>query len=537
MAKINTMVPWNLAQLPHELVISMLAQEYPARHHQLRSLATLTHVSPPLDIVCYARCSLPSQPDAAPCRNCIVYGIEATGKTAVVASLLQRLSASPVGDENATPLHYAIINSLECVTGRHLFETTLRKVAQAVASDSSAPRCENLAQLTFELSKLLKHAPPPGMRGFVLVFDAIDRQREAPPTLLPALARLSEIVSRDAVICDQSRQCMSNADWRPQIPCLTTVFILTNPPPNALLTTSVAYVHFANYTKADFVKILSTTTPATLPNATAAETTELWARFCGAVHDALVKSAARSLPALQLACDSLWRRFTAPIREGNLGPKDFSKLLIAARVHFQDESLLDPSITRRNEIRGPPSANPYKAVQANKPTTQQSGTSLAELLPTTARILLIAAYLASHNATKHDLTLFSTYHHGKRKRRGGGLSVAGGAARSGGPRSKHRKIARKLLGAHAFVLERMLAVFTTVRNEWGVGGSSGSGSGLDADVSMALATLSSLRLLVRVGGGGDPLDRGGKWRVNVGWEVVRGLGRSMGIEVEEWLVE
>lgn len=311
---------------------------------------------------------------------------------------------------------------------------------------------------------------------------------------------------------------------------------MTNPPPNALLTTSVAYVHFTNYTKADFVKILSTTTPSPLPNTTPAETADLWARFCGAVHDALVRSAARTLPALQLACDSLWRRFTAPIREGNLGPKEFSKLLIAARVHFQDESLLDPGITRRAQIQSRPNAKTSKVVQRNNPTiASDSDTSLAALLPTTARVLLIAAYLASHNATKHDLTLFSTYHHGKRKRRGGGLSVAGGAARSSGPRSKHRKIARKLLGAHAFVLERMLAIFATVRNEWATGGH--SGSGIDADVSMALATLSSLRLLVRVGGGGDPLDRGGKWRVNVGWEVVRGLGRSMGVEVEEWLIE
>ena len=71
---------------------------------------------------------------------------------------------------------------------------------------------------------------------------------------------------------------------------------------------------------------------------------------------------------------------------------------------------------------------------------------------------------------------------------------------------------------------------------------------------MAMATLASLRLLVRVGGGGggkggmgggggafggsgDVMDRGGKWRINVGWEVVRGLGRSIGVEVEEWLIE
>lgn len=41
---------------------------------------------------------------------------------------------------------------------------------------------------------MLKHTPRPDLFRFVLVFDAIDRQREAAPTLLPALARLSEIV-------------------------------------------------------------------------------------------------------------------------------------------------------------------------------------------------------------------------------------------------------------------------------------------------------------------------------------------------------
>lgn len=121
-----------------------------------------------------------------------------------MASLLKGLS-TPTGNsevhDDTTHLHYVSVNSLECVTGRHLFETTLRKVAQAVGQNTSSTRCENLAQLTFELSKLLKYAPQFNVRSFVLVFDAIDRQREAPPTLLPALARLSEIVSNYADIC------------------------------------------------------------------------------------------------------------------------------------------------------------------------------------------------------------------------------------------------------------------------------------------------------------------------------------------------
>ena len=95
----------------------------------------------------------------------------------------------------------------------------------------------------------------------------------------------------------------------------------------------------------------------------------------------------------------------------------------------------------------------------------------------------------------------------------------------------------------------MLAIFVAVRREWDDrsreedgdeeedGGCWGHGIGMDGDVGMAIATLASLRLLVRVGAAADVMDRGGKWRVNVGWEVVRGLGRSMGVEVEEWLVE
>ncbi|KAG8160150.1 hypothetical protein KVR01_009686 [Diaporthe batatas] len=493
-----------MAQLPDELVLSILDQKFPCRQQQTRALATLI------------------SPGAAPCLNCIVYGVEATGKSAITEALLQRLGGSGSPHHPDSPiLQYAIVNSVECVTGRHLFETSVRNVANALGFGGFATRCESLAQLSFELSRMLTEAVRPESRHFVLVFDAIDRQKEAPPTLLPALARLSEV-----------------------IPSLTTVFIMTGPPPGCLRTSNVAHVQFPNYTKTDLVHILSAAPPKPLPNSTSAETADLWARFCGAVHDALTKSAARTLPAFQSACNSLWPRFTAPLREGNLGPKDFTKMLIAARVHFQDESLLDPGILGLSPHQ---QATPKASVQSvernpktigqgtTAPATATATTSLAVLLPTTARILLIAAYLASHNTVRHDLTLFSTHHHGKRRRRGGASSVIAGQ------RTKHRKIARKLLGAHAFVLERMMAIFTTVRHEWGIGVDGGEpldpGLGADADIGMALATLSSLRLLVRVGAGGDPLDRGGKWRVNVGWEVIRSLGRSMHVEVEEWLVE
>ncbi|KFH42246.1 Origin recognition complex subunit-like protein [Hapsidospora chrysogenum ATCC 11550] len=476
----------SLFQLPDELILAPVLQTYPCRERQIRSLATLLH------------------PDAAPCRNLTLHGIEATGKTAVTSSLLHSLAA------NVPTLRYTVVNAAQCITARHLFETVVASVAEAVdwPQDDVAKRCETLAALDVELCRMLMYTDRGDGFRFVLVLDAIDRAREAPPTLMPGLARLSEI-----------------------IPSLTTVFIVTAPPAHHLRSPSSPTLHFPPYTKPDFIRILTLSPPCQpIRNATLPETTALWTRFCAAVHDALVRPAARSLPAFRHACEALWPRFVAPLERGVYEPKEFSKLLVAARSHFQDEGVLNPGIV---------SVRPAAAAgqgQDGGPTPKSSTAELSALLPRLARMLLLCAYLASHNAPRHDLTLFSTHHQASRRRRRGG---GGGGAGGVGPRRQHRKIARKLLGAHAFVLERMLAIFAAVRTEWiDDGGREVGGQGaLDADVGMALATLASLRLLNRVGVGGDVMDRGGKWRINVGWEVVRGVGRSIGVEIEDWLIE
>ncbi|KAI1076541.1 origin recognition complex subunit 5 C-terminus-domain-containing protein [Whalleya microplaca] len=522
-------------ELPDELLATLI-ESFPCRDVQIRALATLLY------------------PRAAPCRNLIIHGTEATGKSAITASLLKALrDESPAADL----FNYAIVKSAECVTARHLFERTVGSVADALQWEgASVGRCETLAALTVELTKMLKYAERDAGWRFVLVFDGIDRQREAPPTLLPALARLSEI-----------------------IPNLTTLFLLTTPAPSLLRTASTPQLYFAPYTKAQYTTILSLQPPPPpfpLPNTSAQETADLWTRFAGAVHDALARPASRTLPRLRAACEALWPRFTAPVGAGTLRAREFSKLLIAARACFQDEGVLEPGIALRvrdplgpgssNSIsngggngngnangKGAPTTTPTPTPTPKKnPSTNTSTTDLATLLPPTARLLLIAAYLASHNPPRHDQLLFSTWHTGHKRRRGGGGggSIGGGGGR--GRRARHRKIARKLLGPSPFVLERMVAIYAATVREWVGGGADGEKTriGVDGDVGMAMATLASLRLLVRVGGGGPSgggagaamggvgdLDRGGKWRVGVGWEVVRGVGRSMGVEVEEWLIE
>jgi origin recognition complex subunit 5 len=148
---------------------------------------------------------------AAASRNIILHGLEATGKSSITEALLEELSTEPEatngtvnGDTPQDTLRYAIVKSAECITGRHLLEQTFGAVAKAVEWKGSMGRCDSLSQLVVELSRLLSSwttSDEDGNRRFVLVFDGIDRQRDAPPTLLPALARLGEIVRPSFPFC------------------------------------------------------------------------------------------------------------------------------------------------------------------------------------------------------------------------------------------------------------------------------------------------------------------------------------------------
>lgn len=93
-------------------------------------------------------------------------------------------------------LRYAIVNSAECISGRQLLEQTSLALAKATGYRGTLGKCENLAQLAVDIGMLQEQwlQSSQGRKRLVIVFDGIDGQKEAPHTLLPALARLSEIV-------------------------------------------------------------------------------------------------------------------------------------------------------------------------------------------------------------------------------------------------------------------------------------------------------------------------------------------------------
>ncbi|KAK5122763.1 hypothetical protein LTR85_003678 [Meristemomyces frigidus] len=458
-----------LEQLPDELLLT-LTEQWSCREQQLRQLSALLH---------------PTRPSPS---TIVAYGPHATGKSSILKAYL-----------GGKGLQHAIIQCRECVTGRHLLERTVAAVHAATQEDVDGEtegyigRCENISALAVHLQRLLAKQDK-----FVLVFDGIDRQREAPPTLLPALARLGEM-----------------------IPSLAIVLIVQHPPPRFLHQTGVPHLHFPPYTRNQSIHIISRN-PADIFLAPPPEELDydeqvheedkawLWPRFCAAVWDSLAQNAARDLVAFREVCHKLWRPFVAPIIKGDFGTRDFSRLLVAQRRLFQDESVLLDSI-----ITSQPAAI---TIQAKNHGHE---------LPYYAKWLLIAAYLASFNPARLDALYFMKSTERKRRKKGGGT------ARSGGGRpSQNRKIPRHLLAASAFTLDRLLSILHAILPH---------DLRSTIDVYTQIATLTSLRLLVRSSGMGssDPLEAGGKWKTGpaVSWEYVQGLARSLDFGIVDYIAE
>lgn len=346
-----------------------------------------------------------------------------------------------------------------------------------------------------------------GVDKFILVLDGVDEQREAPPTMLPALTRLGQI-----------------------IPCLTVVMIVTHPHPRLLHSPGVPHVYFPPYNREQAVQILSVNPPAIFqdPPPPEIEYSEdlqaednlwVWARFCAAVWDSLASGAARDIVSFRSIAEKLWRPFVQPIVDGNFGTRDFSRLLVSQRKLFQTESaLLDNVIEDIDNANMATSDGSFTFSDTLRSLLTHTVT---HDLPHYSKWLLCAAYLASFNPARQDAIYFMKATERKRRKKGGGT-----VARR---ETKSRKIPRHLLSPSPFPLDRLFAILHAILPHDLVP---------TMDIYTQLATLCSLRLLLRTAViGGDILESGGKWKVNFGWDYAVKIARSVGLDLTDYAAE
>ena len=318
-----------------------------------------------------------------------------------------------------------------------------------------------------------------------------------------------------------------------QILGLSIILITTLPLTHTLHRPGIPHIHFTSYTRAEILLILGRNPsqlflvppsaeqyPDYTPDLAAEDEAYVWNRFLGAVWESLSKHVGRDLVSFRNAAMRLWRPFVQPIISGTFGTRDFARLMVNRRFLFQGEDAVQDRIIQPHEDD---QEKPVGSVLPATPSTKKRLRTIAHELPYYTSHLLIAAYLASYNPSRTDVTYFMK-HTDKRKNKRRAPSTTAGVTKS-----KHRKIPRHLLAPSPFSLDRLLAIFRALIE---------GPVPQVADLYTQVATLTSMRLLVRAGGlaSADVLDAGSRWRVCFGWEYVRGLGRSVGIEVGEYLV-
>ena len=339
-----------------------------------------------------------------------------------------------------------------------------------------------------------------------------------------------------------------------QIPSLSILFIVATAAvasPRLLHCAGVPHVAFPAYSRDEMLDIVGRDPPAGFDGqqgsdgrdesegqegGVRADAAWVWPRFCAVVWDSLGRGAARDLVSFRAACEKLWWPFVQPVVDGQLGPREFSRLLVNRRHLFQSDEALVEKIVARPAASGSTRAG---ARGTSQPQTHQRQWNIyiytytnpppqtaTHDLPLHAAHLLIAAYLASYNPPRADSALFTHAAESRRRRRNTRKQPTNPSTPS---KAAHRKPPRHLLAPSPFPLDRLLAIAHAVAPR---------PLPQTADVPAQIATLVSLRLLLRSGGAGaagDGLDAGARWRVNVGWDVVCALGRRVGVEVGDFV--
>ncbi|KAJ0421941.1 origin recognition complex subunit 5 C-terminus-domain-containing protein [Aspergillus carlsbadensis] len=532
-------------------VSQFLSPQWPCREVQSRQLASL--FAPGL--------SSPS--------TVVVHGISATCKSTIVTNVLSTLQVP-----------HAIVRSPECITGRHLLTKILWAILDALGRRDEwerfgKGRCEHVSSLTVLLGECLASTPGKPVEKFILVLDGIDKQREAPPTLLSALARLGEV-----------------------IPSLSVVLILSSTPrPLFLQATGVPHINFPPYTRKEATAIiLNAGAPAVL-GLIAETSSQLYPHFVSAVYDSLVGPTASSVPVFKTICEKLWPQFVSPITSGEAPPGgnedwDFSRLLVKNRALFRrqgEEALVHHIVTE-----DAPPAN-GSLLKSSSSSLAVSAPSPLPSLPYFATLVLTSAYLASHTPQRLDTIFFSKFsssslsarnkraHHRRRlkvlsqaqasdqkaqdpstpKRRGKGsrtktritksildsafaTSSATTSASAGGPGIMGPST---ILTARPFPLERLIAIYHAI--DPNPPANALRLAAIADTIYAELATLRRLRLVVPAAGrasgsrmglgsggvnsGNTTADVGEKWCVNVSGDWIGEMAKGIGVEVGEWL--
>ncbi|KAJ3150469.1 Origin recognition complex subunit 5 [Geranomyces michiganensis] len=417
-----------------------------------------------------------------------ISGPPSTGKTFIANHVLSQL-----------PHRVARLDCTERHTPRLLLESALAQLAERppepLIQDVSGPwgtvlRCDNVTDFVSKLDLVLSH-PRRTVGKTVLMFDNAQKLRDMGNSLLLSLIKLPEQARHRITVV-----FLSTLNWQEFRPRIDSV--------------DPYIVEFPMYTREEVLQIIAQDCPCD-------EEPAFFMGFVAMLYEVFVHPC-KDMRELRHLVTLLFPKYVEPVKAGKMTRQQSSKLFGNIQDHLRDalQGIYLRQISS-SEWRAGMSATQHSSSAAPAKAHIRAGPGAMDL-PYYTKFLIIASFLASYNPPRLDVRFFAKDRSDETTRRKGGKGRTGRVQKEGG------KMRQQLLGPKAFPVERMLAIFYSILPDE-----------IDStvDIQMQIASLTTLRLLVRVTAP-DRLD-GVKCKCNASCDFVKAIGRSVRFDVGQYL--
>ncbi|XVF33310.1 hypothetical protein REPUB_Repub17cG0157500 [Reevesia pubescens] len=450
----------------------------------------------------------------------LVYGDASTGKTSVTLQLFRHLNR---------PFVYS--SCVTCYSPRILFESILNQLLfhrkNSGHSYSSAKRCERPSDFVNYLREALesvidslkgnsgklssKVSGQPNGTMIYLVFDNLERvlDWDKSSTILPFLFNLCDIL---------------------KMPEVGLIFI-SNTSPDAYYM-NIGFVepiplYFPDYTEDDIRQIFM----ANQVNR------KLYTSFLDVVLRPFCR-VTRRVDELSAAFSSLFKKYCEPLSDMEVAPNEDMKRRLFCHLRPHITSSLNETFQVQSQL--------LLKAETKQETKKRNSSTMSGIredfdkidfhMSTSAKYLLISAFLASRNPATLDASLFDST----------GVSDSRKRKRKASEKSReHKEMAEQELlmkGPGTFPLERLLAIFQCItslaEDSLDEEGSheltfEGGSSGLMSDVLLQLSSLCNANFIIK--GGSCPLDESTRYRTAVSEDLALKVARGLKFPLSKYL--
>ncbi|KAH8410201.1 hypothetical protein KR009_008118 [Drosophila setifemur] len=421
-----------------------------------------------------------------------LFGHSGTGKTALTRAFLKECT-------NRQNVRTAHLNAIECYTTKIMLEILL----DSLELDKADPvKADNMLEFLEQLRRW-HGVPEAHSQGFLIAVDNAERLRDMDANVLPVLLRLQQLTSLNLCVILLS-----------QLPFEKFY--------NKTGLSEVISLHLAQYNKmetqrilgSDFVQVRSQLIKKLAKDNRQlgifkeAMTEDFYNNYLNIFLSVFYK-ACRDVPELQLTARKCFSIYLEPVLDGTVEANDISRLW--RHIAGPLRSALTQIYMRIEK--------PLEDTEGSASIEDQSVRRLAQSLelPYYAKYLLIAAFLASHNAANQDKRLF-VKHHGKQRKR---MQTVNAKAKTSDKMST-------TLGPKSFSIDRLLAIFYAILEEK---------VGLTCNLLSQISTLVHLKLLGYVSGEQNIMDGSARLQCTVGLEFVLQIGKVVGFNVRQYLCD